>query len=36
VLTMRGGEDWILPNSNKQNAENSTKSIREFLGLDAG
>jgi hypothetical protein len=36
VLTMRGGEDWILPNSNKQNAENSMKSIREFLGLDAG
>ena len=33
VLTLRGGEDWILPNSNRQNAENSTKSIREFLGF---
>ena len=33
VLTLRGGEDWILPNSSKQRAEDSTRSIREFLGL---
>lgn len=35
VLTMRGGEDWVLPNSSRQNAENSTRLIRRFLGLEA-
>ena len=33
MLGMRGGDAWALPTANKQDAEASAASIREFLGL---
>ena len=33
MLGMRGGDAWALPTANKQDADASAASIREFLGL---
>ena len=33
MLGMRGGDAWALPTANKQDAEASAASLREFLGL---
>ena len=33
MLGMRGGDAWALPTANKQDAEATAASIREFLSL---